>query len=103
MTAQHPQHPQHEQQTEELDRSRMKLSREVRIGELIALLIALSTLAHWYIEQRLEPVKLEIKALRERNTEQDLVQTELKREIQSDLREIRAKLDRLVEGVSNRR
>lgn len=83
----------------ETEDRRLRLSREVRIGELVATLIALSGVAGWYIDTRLEPVRLEIRQLQARNLEQDAQQLELKREIRDDLKVMRERLERLVESM----
>lgn len=82
---------------------RMRLSREVRIGELVAVVVALTGLAGWYVNQQLEPIRTEIRALQLRNLEQDAANLEFKREIRVDLREVRDKLDRLIESQQGRR
>ena len=82
---------------------RVRLSREVRIGELVAVVVALTGLAGWYVNQQLEPIRTEIRALQLRNLEQDAANLEFKREIRVDLREVRDKLDRLIESQQGRR
>ncbi len=81
----------------------MRLSREVRIGELLALVVALAGLAAWVLAVQLEPIRTEIRALQLRNDQQDAVQLELKREIRDDLKVLRDKLDRLLENQPQRR
>ena len=82
---------------------RVRLSREVRIGELVAVVAALTALAGWYVNQTIEPIRTEIRALQLRNLEQDAANLEFKREIRVDLREVRDKLDRLIESQTGRR
>ena len=81
----------------------MRLSREVRIGELLAMIVALAGLAAWALAVQLEPIRAEIRALQVRNDQQDVVQLELKREIRDDLKVLRDKLDRLLENQPQRR
>lgn len=80
---------------------RLRLSSEVRIGELLVAIGMLSGIAVWYIDARLEPVKLEIKALQERNLQQDLQALEVKREIRDDIKAMREKLERMAEFNPN--
>ena len=65
---------------------RLKFSREVRIGELIAALVFISTTAGVYIELRLRPIEIQLAA-----------QDEFKKELKDDLRRLNEKLDRLIE------
>lgn len=81
----------------------MRLSREVRIGELLAMIAALVGFAAWALAVQLEPIRAEIRALQARNDQQDVVQLELKREIRDDLKVLRDKLDRLLENQPQRR
>jgi hypothetical protein len=85
------------------EQERMRLSREVRIGELLAMIVALAGLAAWALAVQLEPIRAEIRALQARNDQQDVVQLELKREIRDDLKVLRDKIDRLLEGQPQRR
>jgi hypothetical protein len=78
------------------DKDRMRLSREVRIGELITVIVLLATLAGWYTKISLEPIQAEIRALQVRNDQQDAQSLELKREIRDDLRVLREQVDRLI-------
>jgi hypothetical protein len=84
---------------EQDDRRRFRLSSEVRMGELIVALATISGVATWYVDQRLEPVREQIRALQSRNAEQDLQNLELKRELREDVRRIGEKIDRLIESL----
>ncbi len=85
--------------SEQDDRRRFRLSSEVRMGELILALATLSGIATWYVDQRLEPVREQIRSLQSRNAEQDLQNLELKRELREDVRRIGEKIDRLIEQL----
>ena len=82
---------------EAAEKARMRLSREVRIGELLSALTALVLLAGWYVKVSLDPIEHKIRALQLRNDQQDQVSIELKREIRDDLKALRDKVDRLLE------
>ncbi len=69
------------------------------MGELILALATLSGIATWYVDQRLEPVREQIRSLQLRNAEQDLQNLELKRELREDVRRIGEKIDRLIESL----
>jgi hypothetical protein len=73
-----------------------RLSREVRISELIAALAMISALATGYIELRLRPVEQAVRAQAE-------AQGEFKRELREDMRLVNGKLDRLIESIAPRR
>lgn len=75
---------------------RPRLSREVRIGELLTAIALLAGLAGWYMKVSLEPIQAEIRALQLRNDQQDAQSIELKREIRDDLRVLREQVDRLI-------
>ena len=77
----------------------MRLSREVRIGELVAALVAISALATGYVEVRLQPLQTQIAALREAQVTQHEQSAAYMRELRSDMRDLSAKLDRLIEGL----
>lgn len=79
---------------------RMKLSKEVRVGELIAALLAISTIAGTYIELRLRPVEQQIAQVARQSDRSEDAAAEFKREIRSDLQRVEAKLDRLIEALS---
>lgn len=85
------------------DDRRMRLSREVRIGELVAALLAISTIAGGYIELRLRPLEQQMAALSRAADRSEDAATEFKREIRGDLQRVEAKLDRLIEALSNRK
>ena len=77
----------------------MRFSREVRIGELIAALLAISGMATGYIEMRLKPIEQQIAAVdRARVADRDLA-NEFKRELRADLQRLESKLDRLIENI----
>lgn len=84
--------------------SQIRFSREVRIGELIAALVAISTLATGYIELRLRPIDQQFKTIERQMTsmEQHIARLEAaglltKREVREDLGRLEAKIDRLLE------
>ena len=85
--------------TDEQEERRLRLSKEVRIGELIAALVAISTLAAGYIELRLQPLQQQIAAVERAATVQADQAQEFKRELRSDLSRVEAKLDRLLESL----
>jgi uncharacterized coiled-coil DUF342 family protein len=77
----------------------MRFSREVRIGELIAALIAISAMATGYMELRLQPIEQQIAAVdRARVADRDSA-NEFKRELRADLQRLESKLDRLIENI----
>lgn len=87
----------------------MRLSREVRIGELVATLVAISAMATGYIELRLRPVDQQIAALKRqanvaehqaerREALQEAQLATFKRELRDDLGRVESKLDRLLES-----
>ena len=77
----------------------LKFSREVRIGELIAALLAISAMATGYMELRLQPLEQQIQAVeRSRLADRDAT-AEFKRDLRSDLQRLEAKLDRLIENI----
>jgi hypothetical protein len=71
--------------------NRLRLSREVRIGELIAALGLISAMATGYIEMRLRPLEQQIAAA-----------DAFKRELRDDIRRVNDKLDRLIEQRGTR-
>lgn len=79
-----------------------RLSREVRTGELIAALLAISGMATGYIELRLRPVEQEIQAVKEASRVQAEAANEFKRELRADMQRLDAKLDRLLEALPAR-
>lgn len=82
-----------------IDERGMKFSREVRIGELLATLLAISAMATGYIEMRLKPIELQIAAVdRARVADRDAA-NEFKRELRADLQRLEGKLDRLIEQI----
>lgn len=84
---------------DEQEERRLRLSKEVRIGELIAALVAISALATGYIELRLQPIAQQITALERAATVQADAAQEFKREVRGDLQRVEAKLDRLLESL----
>lgn len=80
----------------------MRLSREVRIGELIAALMAISAMATGYIELRLRPIEQQISAHKESAARESAQSAEFRRELRSDLQRVEAKLDRLIEQMRAR-
>ena len=91
------------------DDASIKFSREVRIGELIGALIAISTLATGYIELRLRPIDQQFKAIERQMTSMEAHSARLeaaslltKREIREDLQRVEQKLDRLLEREQGR-
>jgi hypothetical protein len=77
----------------------MRFSREVRIGELIAALVAISAMATGYIELRLQPLEQQIAAVeRSRLADRDAT-AEFKRDLRADLQRLEGKLDRLIENI----
>jgi len=77
----------------------MRFSREVRIGELIAALLAISAMATGYIELRIKPLEQQIAAVdRARLADRDAA-NEFKRELRADLQRLESKLDRLIENI----
>lgn len=80
----------------------LRFSREVRIGELIGALVAISAMATGYIELRLRPVEQEIAAVKEASRVQHEAANEFKRELRGDLQRVEAKLDRLIEAAQTR-
>lgn len=75
---------------------RIKLSREVRVGELIGVVLALTALAHWYVGARLEPLNVEIRSMQASSAE-------LRREIRDDLKVIRERVERVIEALPLRK
>ena len=82
----------------------MRFAREVRIGELIAALVAISTLATGYIELRLRPIDQQFMAIERQLAAAEAHSARLeassfltKREIREDLGRLESKLDRLLE------
>lgn len=84
------------------DPDRLRFSREVRIGELIAALALISTIAGTYIELRLRPLELALAQAVRDSDRRDTDAAEYKREIKADLGRVEAKLDRLIEALSVR-
>lgn len=80
----------------------IQFSREVRIGELIGALVAISAMATGYIELRLRPIEQEIAAVKEASRVQAEQAGEFKRELRSDIQRVEAKLDRLIEAAQSR-
>jgi len=77
----------------------LKFSREVRIGELIAALLAISAMATGYIELRLRPIEQQIASVeRSRVADRD-ASIEFRRELRADLQRLETKLDRLIESL----
>lgn len=87
--------PEHEKQ-------RMRLSREVRIGELLLTVSLLSGVAAWYIDARIAPVIAQIQAVREAAKVQVEASNDFRRELRSDIRDLSAKIDRLAEQGQRR-
>lgn len=78
---------------------RVRFSREVRIGELVAVIGAIFTLAATYVEIRLQPVQAQIVAMRDAQAAQDERTSAYMRELRSDMRDLGMKLDRVIEGL----
>ena len=77
----------------------MRFSREVRIGELIAALIAISAMATGYMELRLQPSEQQIAAVDRARVADRESANEFKRELRADLQRLESKLDRLIENI----
>jgi hypothetical protein len=77
----------------------MKFSREVRIGELIAALVAISAMATGYIELRIKPLEQQIAAVDRARVADRESANEFKRELRGDLQRLEGKLDRLIENI----
>ena len=77
----------------------MRFSREVRIGELIATLMAISAMATGYIEMRLKPIEQQIAAVDRARVADRESANEFKRELRADLQRLESKLDRLIENI----
>jgi hypothetical protein len=87
---------------QDTDERSMKFSREVRIGELIAALVAISAMATGYIELRLRPVEQQIAAVEKASNLQGEQAAEFKRDLRTDLQRVESKLDRLIEALQVR-
>lgn len=81
------------------DDDRVRLSREVRIGELVAALVAISAMATGYIELRLRPLEQQLAAVEQAGRVQAEAAAEFKRELKADISRLDGKLDRLIEGL----
>jgi hypothetical protein len=81
----------------------MKFSREVRIGELIAALVAISAMATGYIELRIKPLEQQIAAVDRARVADRESANEFKRELRGDLQRLESKLDRLIENIPQAR
>jgi|LakMenEpi03Aug12_release.lakeMendotaPanAssembly.Ray.scaffolds.fasta_scaffold3301285_1 hypothetical protein len=77
----------------------MRFSREVRIGELIAALLAISAMATGYIELRIKPLEQQIAAVDRARVADRESANEFKRELRGDLQRLESKLDRLIENI----
>jgi hypothetical protein len=77
----------------------MRFSREVRIGELIAALVAISAMATGYIELRIKPLEHQIAAVDRARVADRESANEFKRELRADLQRLEGKLDRLIENI----
>ena len=77
----------------------MKFSREVRIGELIAALVDISSMATGYIELRIKPLEQQIAAVDRARVADRESANEFKRELRGDLQRLEGKLDRLIENI----
>lgn len=91
------------------DDNSIRFSREVRIGELIAALIAISTLATGYIELRLRPIDQQFRAIERQMASMEAHAARLeaaglltKREVREDLGRLEQKIDRLLEREQGR-
>lgn len=82
------------------ERKVIKLSREVRIGELIAALSLLSGIAMAYIEGRIRPIEEhmhEVKVLtRDLETRSEQRIDAMRRDLKADLNRMEDKLDRVL-------
>lgn len=76
--------------------TRLHMSREVRVGELLTAIGLLAAAQGWYMKVSLEPLQAEIRALQVRNDQQDAQSLELKKDIRDDLRSLREQIDRLI-------
>lgn len=82
---------------------RLRLSREVRIGEMIAALGAISAIATGYIELRLRPIEQQIVQSERAHAWSMTQQAEFKKELRDDMLRLEAKLDRLIEQLNHKR
>lgn len=80
----------------------LHLSREVRIGEMIGALMAVSAVVTGYIELRLRPIEQQITAVKEASRVQGEAASEFKRDLKADMLRVEAKLDRLIEALPAR-
>lgn len=84
----------------ERDEGSVKLSREVRIGELIAALTLLSGIAMAYIEGRVRPMEEQMSEIKTTMRVQEARAEErtdnLKKELRTDLYRMEDKLDRVL-------
>jgi hypothetical protein len=85
------------------DERGMRFSREVRIGELIAALVAISAMATGYMELRLQPLEQQIQAVERSRVADKETASEFKRELRGDLQRLEGKLDRLIENIPQAR
>ena len=81
----------------------MRFSREVRIGELLATLLAISAMATGYIEMRLKPIEQQIEALERARSADRSDNAQFKQELRGDLQRLENKLDRLIENIPQQR
>jgi hypothetical protein len=81
----------------------MRFSREVRIGELLATLLAISAMATGYIEMRLKPIEQQIEALERARSADRTDNAQFKQELRGDLQRLENKLDRLIENIPQQR
>ena len=83
--------------TREQDESRVRLSREVRIGELILALSTISAVAAGYIELRMRPLEQQNASIESQIQRLDVSASAKNREIREDLLRLEGKLDHLLE------
>jgi hypothetical protein len=81
----------------------LKFSREVRIGELIAALLAISAMSTGYIELRLRPIEQQIASVERARVSDREASIEFRRELRGDLQRLETKLDRLIESLPQTR
>ena len=80
----------------------LRMSREVRISDLLWILGALSAAAAGYIQLKVDAIKERVEQIEKARVADRGDNAEFKRELRADMQRVEAKLDRLIEAIPQR-
>ncbi|MCB5226213.1 hypothetical protein JAO78_005225 [Alishewanella sp. 16-MA] len=98
------QHVRPEEQTESTNERSWHLDKTISVGHLVSTVIIAVSIFSWAVtlDKRVEQNSISISHIKEQQMAEQRRAQELRQEIKQDLRDINAKLDRMIESQAKR-